>query len=96
MPEEFDPYRKWLGIPPKDQPPHYYRLLGIALLEDDPDVPESILELQSPMSFVQANLVTARCSRMTPNPAQSLANAPAYRLLANRRQILRIHHVGCN
>jgi hypothetical protein len=26
---EFDPYRKWLGIPPKDQPPHYYRLLGI-------------------------------------------------------------------
>lgn len=23
----FDPYHKWLGIPPKDQPPNHYRLL---------------------------------------------------------------------
>src|SRR5437016_4429115 len=38
MPEEFDAYRKWLGIPPEDQPPHHYRLLGIAPFEDDPDV----------------------------------------------------------
>jgi hypothetical protein len=36
--EHFDPYRKWLGIPPEEQPPHHYRLLGIALFEDDPDV----------------------------------------------------------
>jgi len=35
---EFDPYYKWLGIPPKDQPPHHYRLLGIELFEDDRDV----------------------------------------------------------
>jgi hypothetical protein len=41
MPESFDPYRKWLGIPPKDQPPHHYRLLGIATFEDDPDVIEN-------------------------------------------------------
>lgn len=34
----FDPYRKWLGIPPKDQPPHFYRLLGIDPFESDPDV----------------------------------------------------------
>jgi hypothetical protein len=34
----FDPYHKWLGIPTKDQPPHYYRLLGIELFESDPDV----------------------------------------------------------
>lgn len=34
----FDPYRKWLGIAPKDQPPHYYRLLGIDLFESDSDV----------------------------------------------------------
>ncbi len=34
----FDPYHKWLGIPPKDQPPHHYRLLGLDLFEDDPDV----------------------------------------------------------
>jgi len=38
MSESFDPYRKWLGIPPQDQPPHYYRLLGIELFESDPDV----------------------------------------------------------
>ncbi|MCA9154096.1 MAG: hypothetical protein KDA38_04885 [Planctomycetales bacterium] len=38
MSEPFDPYRKWLGIPPQDQPPHHYRLLGISPFEDDPDV----------------------------------------------------------
>src|SRR5215469_338512 len=38
MPEVFDPYRKWLGIPPAEQPPHHYRLLGIGLFEDDADV----------------------------------------------------------
>jgi hypothetical protein len=34
----FDPYRKWLGIPPQEQPPNHYRLLGIGLFESDPDV----------------------------------------------------------
>ncbi len=34
----FDPYRKWLGIPPHDQPPNHYRLLGIEVFESDPDV----------------------------------------------------------
>ncbi len=38
MHESFDPYRKWLGILPKDQPPNHYRLLGIELFEPDPDV----------------------------------------------------------
>ena len=38
MPEKFDPYHKWLGIPPKDQPPNHYRLLGIELFESDADV----------------------------------------------------------
>lgn len=39
-PEEpgFDPYHRWLGIQPKDQPPTAYRLLGIELFESDPDV----------------------------------------------------------
>jgi len=37
MTEQFDPYRKWLGIPPEEQPPHHYRLLGIGLFESDPD-----------------------------------------------------------
>ena len=33
--EAFDPYYRWLGIPPKEQPPHHYRLLGIRALEED-------------------------------------------------------------
>ncbi|HET6880329.1 MAG TPA: PA14 domain-containing protein [Pirellulales bacterium] len=37
MAEDFDPYRKWLGIPPDEQPPDHYRLLGVGRLEDDPD-----------------------------------------------------------
>lgn len=35
---EFDAYHKWLGIPPRDQPPNHYRLLGIELFESDADV----------------------------------------------------------
>jgi hypothetical protein len=38
MAESFDPYRKWLGIAPEDQPANHYRLLGISLFESDPDV----------------------------------------------------------
>jgi ankyrin repeat protein len=38
MAEPFDPYYKWLGIPPKDQPPNHYRLLAIELFEPDPEV----------------------------------------------------------
>jgi predicted RNA-binding Zn-ribbon protein involved in translation (DUF1610 family) len=34
----FDAYHKWLGIPPEDQPPDHYRLLGIKRFEPDPDV----------------------------------------------------------
>ncbi|HVA47376.1 MAG TPA: SUMF1/EgtB/PvdO family nonheme iron enzyme [Pirellulales bacterium] len=41
MRESFDPYRKWLGIPPKYQPPNHYRLLGVERFEDDPDVIEA-------------------------------------------------------
>jgi len=33
MEPDFDPYRKWLGIPPQDQPPNHYRLLGLELFE---------------------------------------------------------------
>ncbi len=38
MPESFDPYRKWLGIPEQERPPNHYRLLGIELFESDADV----------------------------------------------------------
>ena len=38
MSESFNVYQKWLGIPPHQQPPHHYRLLGIELFESDPEV----------------------------------------------------------
>jgi hypothetical protein len=44
--EAFDPYHKWLGIPPKDQPPNHYRLLGIERFESDPQVIELAADRQ--------------------------------------------------
>ena len=41
MSEKFEPYHQWLGIPPSEQPPHYYRLLGIAAFEESPTVIEN-------------------------------------------------------
>ncbi|QDU98320.1 hypothetical protein [Lignipirellula cremea] len=38
MSEDFDAYYKWLAIPPHDQPPDHYRLLGVARFESDEDV----------------------------------------------------------
>lgn len=42
MSEPFDPYYRWLGIPPKEQPPNHYRLLGIELFESNRDVIDSV------------------------------------------------------
>ncbi len=43
---DFDPYHKWLGIPPKAQPPNHYRLLSVELFESDPDVIDSAAQRQ--------------------------------------------------
>lgn len=48
----FDPYHKWLGIPPREQPPNHYRLLGIAEFESDADVIEAAADQR--MSFLQS------------------------------------------
>jgi len=37
----FNAYHKWLGIPPEEQPPNHYRLLGIEEFEVDADVIEA-------------------------------------------------------
>ncbi len=34
----FDPYHQWLGISPQCQPANHYRLLGVQMFEDDPEV----------------------------------------------------------
>lgn len=47
----FDPYHKWLGISPKEQPPNHYRLLGVDQFEKDLDVIEGAADKQ--MGFVR-------------------------------------------
>ena len=42
----FDPYHVWLSIPPNEQPPNHYRLLGIPLYEANLDVIESAADRQ--------------------------------------------------
>ncbi len=51
MTAEFDPYHKLLGISPREQPPNHYRLLGVAVFEDDPEVIEASANRQ--MSYLQ-------------------------------------------
>jgi hypothetical protein len=41
MSTDFDPYLKWLGIPPEEQPPTHYRLLAIPAYTADPEVIEN-------------------------------------------------------
>jgi hypothetical protein len=51
MPTDFDAYHKWLGIPPKDQPPNHYRLLALELFESDPEIIDTAANRQ--MSYLQ-------------------------------------------
>ncbi len=44
MTAAFNPYHKWLGIPPAEMPADYYRLLGVARFEDDPEVIQAAAE----------------------------------------------------
>ena len=46
MSEKFDPYHEWLGITASEQPPHHYRLLGIAAFEESPTVIENAADRQ--------------------------------------------------
>lgn len=41
MPDDFDACFEWLGIPPTEQPPNHYRLLGIPLFVENPRVVEN-------------------------------------------------------
>ena len=63
--ERFDAYYKWLGIPPSEQPPNHYRLLGINLYEADSDVIATAADRQ--MVHVRARRLgqhSADCERL--------------------------------
>src|SRR3977135_2397014 len=44
MPESFDPYHVWLGIPPEDQPPKHYLVLWIRPFESNADVIDNMAD----------------------------------------------------
>lgn len=46
MTEQFDPNYTWPGIPPEEQPPNCYRLLGIQTFETTPQVIENAANRQ--------------------------------------------------
>lgn len=79
---QLDPYRTWLGIPPEEQPPHYYRLLGIGLFESDPDVISNAADRQ--MAHVRA-LQSGRHSELSQRILNELATARLCLLDARRR-----------
>lgn len=61
----FDPYHKWLGIPPGHRPPTHYQLLGIAPDERDPDVIEAAAIRQSAyVRNFQTSPHAKECSRV--------------------------------
>lgn len=43
----FDPYQEWFGIPPAEQLPNHYRLLGLTVFEGNPATIENAAERQT-------------------------------------------------
>lgn len=70
--EAFDAYHKWLGIPPAEQPPDHYRLLGIGRFETDQDVIEHAADRQ--MAHVRT-LATGKHSDLSQRILNELASA---------------------
>jgi WD40 repeat protein len=61
----FDPYHKWLGIPPGQRPPTYYQLLGVAPDEQDRDVIlEAAIRQTAHLRTYQLGQHAAECSRL--------------------------------
>ena len=68
----FDPYHKWLGIPPKDQPPNHYRLLALELFESDPEVIDAAANRQ--MGYIQQR-ATGKHTALSQKLLNELASA---------------------
>ncbi len=81
---EFDPYHKWLGIPKREQPPTYYRLLGIDRFELDADVIQAAADRQMAHVRTYQTGVNSAASQTVLNelatcPALPLESPPARR-----------------
>ena len=89
MADSFDPYYTWLGIPPAEQPPNYYRLLGISVFEPNAEVishaaDRQMLQLRTFQSGKHAQLSqkllnevsTARVCLLSPGKKQAYDARP--------------------
>ena len=74
MSETFDAYHQWLGIPPNEQPPNHYRLLGIAAFESDANVISNAADRQ------MAHLQTFKTGRYSALSQQLLTEVAAARI----------------
>lgn len=82
MSDDFDPYRKWLGIRSPERPPNYYRILGLELLEDDLETIENAADRQ--MAHVRT-FQTGRHSILSQRILNELAAARLCLLNAERK-----------
>ncbi|MGE0757113.1 MAG: protein kinase [Pirellulaceae bacterium] len=64
---QFDPYYRWLAIPPEEQPPDYYRLLGLARFEEDAEIIEYAADRQMDLVRRQQSGKHARFSQQLLN-----------------------------
>jgi len=76
MSRRFDPYHRWLGIPPHEQPPDHYRLLGLARFEAEADV-IATAAVASPSIPRRAVPLPPRA--VVPEPLPAAAPQPALR-----------------
>jgi hypothetical protein len=68
----FDPYHKWLGIPPDRRPPTLYQLLGIAPSETDPEViEEAAIRQASHVRTYQTGQHGEACARLLSEIAEA-------------------------
>lgn len=82
MAEQFDPYRKWLGIPSQDQAPNHYQLLGIPIGENDPDVIENAANRQ--MAHVRT-FQAGKHSKVSQQILNELSSAKRVLLTADKK-----------
>lgn len=80
---DFDPYRKWLGIPNKHRPPTHYQLLGIADGESDAEViEEAAIRQTTHVRAYQSGSHRDVCSRIL----KEIANARLTLMDPQRRE----------
>jgi hypothetical protein len=70
----FDPYHRWLAIPPGQRPPTYYQLLGVAPDENDAEViTEAALRQTSHVRTYQTGPHAAECTALLNEIGQARA-----------------------